>query len=388
MTTDEVGPIEGWRDRWSGSPAGVVVLDIGEQPPSDLFPLPTDPLPDPRHRLRMVLGTTTGLLQLEHDPTTPEEIVGVEPAALVRQAEVCVANAVTAGLIRRGSRVIHYPSPHGGSWHRQLEPFGLTEVETGHAELVVDVHGMMHAADQKQAFRERRDRLTADGVLLFLIHNASAMVREGMWNALKSGHFAYYTTPSLVRMGNEIGLTAIGAWSYSLYHHGTTMLAFARADGPLGNTQAMAVTELVRKETGLGVLQPTRLRSALQTAFARSANSLRAYLDSAEVRGLTLAGYGAASRTGALLTSAGVTVEDLAMIADASPAKHGRTMPVSRIPIVAPQDLAETRPDRVLLFISDLLPEVRAALPEIEASGGRWVVADPVPTEVQPVRPR
>ncbi|MGC0250079.1 class I SAM-dependent methyltransferase [Pseudactinotalea sp. Z1748] len=388
MTTGDAEPAEGWRDRWSGSPEGVVVLDIGEQPPSDLFPWPTDPLPDPRYPLRMVLGSTSGLLQLEHDPTTPEEMVGVEPAALVRQAEMCVADAVTAGLIRPGTRVIHYPSPHGGSWHRQLEPFGLTDVQTGDADLIVDVHGMMHAPDQKRAFLERRDRLTDGGVLLFMIHNASAMVREGMWNTLKSGHFAYYTTPSLVRMGHEIGLTAIGAWSYSLYHHGTTMLAFAKADGPLGNARATSVTELVRKETELGVLQPARLRSALHTAFTHSANTLRAYLDSAKVDGLTLAGYGAASRTAALLTSAGVTVEDLAMIADASPAKHGRTMPVSRIPIIAPHDLAETRPDRVLLFISDLLPEVRAALPEIEASGGRWVIVDPVPTDVQPDRPR
>lgn len=37
------------------------------------------------------------------------------------------------------------------------------------------------------------------------------------------------------------------------------------------------------------------------------------------------------------------------------------------------------RPDRVLLFVPDLLPEVRAAYPEIERNGGLWVVMDPAP---------
>jgi len=113
-------------------------------------------------------------------------------------------------------------------------------------------------------------------------------------------------------------------------------------------------------------------------------SAIRSYLDEAHAAGLTVAGYGAASRTAALLTSADVTPQDVVLIADASPAKHGRTMPGTRIPIGSPSDLVAARPDRVLLFISDLLPEVRKAMPEVEASGGKWVVVDPVPREIAP----
>jgi hypothetical protein len=34
----------------------------------------------------------------------------------------------------------------------------------------------------------------------------------------------------------------------------------------------------------------------------------------------------------------------------------------------------------VLLFVPDLLEEVRAAYPQVEESGGRWVVADALTT--------
>jgi hypothetical protein len=383
-TANSTTPVSQWRDRWSGDTDGVVVLDLGEQPASDLFPHPTDPTPDPRYSLRMVFSPASGLLQLEDDPTTPEEVMGVEPAALVRQAELCVADADAAGFIVPGSRVYHYPSPHGGSWNKQLAPFDLIEVFEGEAELIVDVHGMMHAADQKAAFLERLGHLSADGVVLFMIHNAAAIVRGGMWNALKNGHFAYYTVPAFVKMGEEIGLVAIGAWSYALYNNGTTMLAFAKKGSKWGDEHAASVTSLVESETAEGVLNPDRIIAALNTALVTSVTAIRVYLDDAKARGLTVAGYGAASRTAALLTSANVTTEDVVMIADASTPKHGRTMPGTRIPIVSPDDLIAAKPDRVLLFISDLLPEVRKAMPGVEAHGGKWVIVDPVPTEIEP----
>ncbi|GAA0335903.1 transferase [Micropruina glycogenica] len=374
-------PISQWRDRWSGEPGGVVVLDLGEQPPSDLFPIPGDPLPDPAYSTRMVLSSVSGLLQLEDDPTSPEEPIGIEPAALVRQAELCVDDAEAAGFVIPGTRVLEYPSPHGGSWAKQLARRAMVEVTAGEADLLVDVHGMMHDADQHAAFTERLDHMGPDSVLLMMIHNATSIVRNGMWNALKNGHFAYYTTPSLVGMANEIGLVGVGAWEYPLYGNGTTMLAFAR-QGSRWGSEADAVTALIAKELSEGATDAQWV-SSLNRSLTESVAAIRAYLDDAASRSLTVGGYGAASRTSALLCCAEVTVDEVMMIADAAPGKHGRAMPRNRIPIVSPADLIAARPDRVLLFVPDLLPEVRTAYPQIEANGGRWVVMDPTPREIQ-----
>jgi hypothetical protein len=40
---------------------------------------------------------------------------------------------------------------------------------------------------------------------------------------------------------------------------------------------------------------------------------------------------------------------------------------------VSPAELAASRPDAVAVFVPDLMAEVRAAYPEVEAAGGRWV---------------
>jgi hypothetical protein len=370
-----------WSCRWCGSQSGVRVLDAGLQPPSDLHPKPSDPMPDPEFPLVMVMCLDCRLVQLESDPTTPEEPRGLEPRALVEQAEAAVDQAQAQGYLRPGIRVLEYPSPHGGSWVEQLEHRSLIEVSQGPAELLVDIFGMMHESDQRAAFIKRSSQMSPDAILLMQFHTMAAIVRSGFWNALRHGHFAYYSTPVLVRMAAELGLTALSAWEYPLYG-GTILLAFAR-EGSRWGTQAENVTQLIDREIAEGVLQPPAVAS-LNKALAGSAAALGSYLADTRSRSKTVAGYSAASRTSALLQRGQVSVQDLVAIADASPALHGRAMPGSRIPIVSPAELVERRPDKVLLFVPDLLEEVRRALPEIELGGGRWIVLDPMPREIAP----
>jgi hypothetical protein len=370
-----------WSCRWCGSHSGVRVLDAGLQPPSDLHPKPSDPKPDPEFPLVMVMCIDCRLVQLESDPTTPEEPRRLEPRALVEQAEAAVDQAEAEGYLRPGIRVLEYPSPHGGSWVGQLERRSLIEVSQGPAELLVDIFGMMHEPDQRAALTKRLSQMSADAILLMQFHTVAAIVRSGFWNALRHGHFAYYSTPVLVGMAAELGLTALSAWEYPLYG-GTILLALAKKGSRWGGP-AENVTRLVDKEIAEGVLEPTAVAS-LDESLANSAAALGTYLADARSRSETVAGYSAASRTSALLQIGHVSAQDLVAIADAAPGLHGRTMAGSRIPIVSPAELVQRRPDKVLLFVPDLLDEVRRALPEIELRGGRWVVLDPMPREVAP----
>jgi hypothetical protein len=75
----------------------------------------------------------------------------------------------------------------------------------------------------------------------------------------------------------------------------------------------------------------------------------------------------------ALLCQAEADRTLLPVVIDASPAKEGLRMPGTDIPVAGTAELAARRPDSVLLFVPDLLAEVREAFPEVETAGGRWV---------------
>jgi C-methyltransferase C-terminal domain/Putative zinc binding domain len=357
--------------------AGDMVLDLGGQPACDYFPKYGEPGPDPVYPLQMWLCSSCGLAQLLTDPTVPEEPKGAEPAALVAQAEDAVRRVAAAGLLPANGRVAEYGSPHGGSWLGLLADRGLSAVDgTEEADVILDCFGMMHAADQAAALSERAARLAPGGVLLLQYHSLDTIVRLGQWNALRHGHYAYYSTTALVAMLAAVGMSPRTSWSFDLYG-GTVLLAAYRdkEDGPAGLTGPDdTIGALLAAERRTGVTRPAALHS-LQTDVTVSAGTLHDWLTAMRDAGKTVLGYSAASRAVALLRMAGVDRDLLPAVADASRAKHGLRMPGTAIPVISPAELTAEPPDAVVVFVPDLMTEVRETYPEIEASGGVWVDA-------------
>jgi C-methyltransferase C-terminal domain len=133
-----------------------------------------------------------------------------------------------------------------------------------------------------------------------------------------------------------------------------------------------AVRLLLEQEVSTGVRDPSVLRGLQRDARMR-AERLHGWLVEQRSAGRDVLGYGAASRAVALLNQAKVDCSLLPAVVDASPAKYGLRMPGTDIPIVSPAELAAKRPDAVVVFVPDLMAEVRSTFPEVEAAGGRWV---------------
>ncbi|MCW2930530.1 MAG: hypothetical protein JWM19_1492 [Actinomycetia bacterium] len=362
--------------RACGGASGELVLDLGEQPACDFFPLEDAPGPDPVYSLQMWLCASCGLAQLASDATVPEEPKGVEPAALVAQAADAVRRVAGVGLLPHGASVAEYGSPHGGSWLGLLADRGLIPVADGaQADVIVDCFGMMHAADQVAAIADRASRVAACGVLLLQYHSLDAIIRTGQWNALRHGHFAYYSTTALSQLLASVGFSPRMAWQFDLY--GGTVLLAARRDSDGDGGSDGSVRGVLAAEGRSGVRDPAILRGLQRDARVR-ARALHDWLAAKKAAGATVLGYGAASRAVALLHLADVDRGLLDGVADASPAKQGLRMPGTRIPVISPAELIGRRPDAVLVFVSDLIGEVRAGYPEIEAAGGQWVDADQV----------
>lgn len=355
--------------RFCSSVSGEIVLDLGSRPSAELFPKNGDPGPDPTFPLRMWLCADCGLAQLADLADVPEEPTGDEPAALLAQRRDAVAQLAGLGVLPEGGTVKEFPSPHGGTWLDLLAGHGLPAAgpSDATADVVVDgCFGIMHEHDQLAAFEERATALRPGGVLVLQFHSLDAVVRGVQWNALRLGHYAYYSTPAVIGMLARVGLRATTAHRFPLYG-GTVMLTASR-DGTVDEASIDAVRT---PELATGVLRP-EVVARLQESVHRTATALRRMLEHQRSLGRRVYGYSAASRAVSLLCLAGVDADLLAGVADASPTKQGRRMPGTDVPIISPADLVAAAPDVVLVFVSDLLEEVRAALPEIEATGGRW----------------
>lgn len=341
------------------------VLDLGAVPAADHFPCADTPptAAEAVHPLAMAVCDACGLAQLADDDTETAEPRGVEPQALKDQAAEAISRVSAAGWLPGGT-VREFGSPHGGSWLPLLTERGY-EGSEGPADVVLDCFGIMHEPDQQAAFARRAATTAPGGVLLVQFHTLAAIVAGGQWNALRHGHFAYYSMPAMVAQLARVGMRAIDAWTFDLYG-GTVLVAAVHGSGEPGP----AVAELLHAEAAMA---DPAIIATLQDAAETQTVALRCRLETERRAGRRVYAYGAASRAVALFCRAGVDASLIAGVADASSAKQGRRMPGTDIPIISPQDLVAADPDTVLLTLPDLLPEVSRRWPELD---GRWLVDD------------
>lgn len=343
------------------------ILDLGTVPAADHFPKIAAAVSpeESRHPLSMDLCLRCGLAQLADDDTVADEPRGVEPQALRDQAREALSLADAAGWLR-GTTVIEFGSPHGGTWLPLLAQRGFTALpEAGDtpADVVLDCFGIMHSPDQQAAFAQRARMLAPEGVLLLQYHSIATIIRDRQWNALRHGHFAYYSLTALLPLLESVGLHVHTAWDFGLYG-GTQMIAASRG---LRRPDA-AVRRTLAAESALGVTDPAAYLG-LQEAADGQLTRLRTWLATERAAGRRVLAYGAASRAVALFSRAGLDATLLPAVADASPAKQGRRMPGTDIPIVSPDELISATPDLVFLTLPDLLPEVEHRYPQL---AGRW----------------
>jgi len=353
-----------------GAPGGAedVALDLGLQPSMRHYPLPSDPLPDPTHPLAMWVCASCGLAQLQFDDTNQPEVPVPELAAAVQQERQAVADL--ADLLTGRATVHEFASPHGGCGIAPYVAQGLVAAE-GPADVVIDTFGIMHEADQAAAFAERAAATAPDGMLVFTIQPVGDIVANGQWSALRHGHVAYYSITSLRNALARVGFVPIRLRRYDLYG-GTAVVVAQRTGEP-----DAALREAYASEAAAGLTTPDGF-AALRDSVDTSIDRLRTYLEGHAARDTRLYGYGAPSRAIALLAGVGDATRVFTAIADAAPAKQGRCLPVSRIPVISPDELVAADPDEVLLLLSDLRDEVLAAFPSL---AGRLVSELPDPLE-------
>jgi hypothetical protein len=90
-----------------------------------------------------------------------------------------------------------------------------------------------------------------------------------------------------------------------------------------------------------------------------------------------VAAYGAAAQGNTLLNYAGIRPDLLSFVGGRTPAKQGKYLPGSRIPIVPEAHLSEARPDYVVILPWNLRDEVTRQLDYVRAWNAEFVTAVP-----------
>jgi hypothetical protein len=216
--------------------------------------------------------------------------------------------------------------------------------------------------------------LKPTGVATFEFPHLMRLILENQFDTIYHEHFSYLSLTSVRRIFEQNGLSIFDV--EELPTHGGSLRVFAQRMDSLTKIVSNRVTELLDRERAVGMTTP-EFYAGFQAKADRVKNEFVAFLVEARRSGKRVAAYGAAAKGNTLLNYAGVHSDLLSYVVDRNPAKQGKRLPGSGIPIVAESRLRDERPDYVVILPWNLREEVVEQLDYIREWGGRFAVAVP-----------
>jgi SAM-dependent methyltransferase len=216
--------------------------------------------------------------------------------------------------------------------------------------------------------------LKPQGVATFEFPHLLRMVEDSQFDTAYHEHYSYLSLTAVEQIfaANGLGVFDVEQWPT----HGGSLRVFAqrRDTGTQPATDAVRNMLALERETGL-CGEP--FYADFQGHAEHIKNELLRFLLDARSQKLSVAAYGAAAKGNTLLNFAGVRSDLLPYVVDRNPAKQGKYLPGSRIPIVGEDHLRASRPDLVLLLPWNLQAELVDQLRYIREWNGRFVLAAP-----------
>ncbi len=292
---------------------------------------------------------------LQHFKAMGVPVLGVEPTA--NTAEVAIGE--------RGvpTEVAFFNDATG----RALKARGVA------ADLMAANNVLAHVPDIGDFVAGFQHVLKPQGVLTFEFPHLLNLIEQVQFDTIYHEHFSYLSLLAVEKVLRAKGLRPFDV--ERLATHGGSLRLFCAHEAS-DHQETQALRDLRAEESAAGLDKPSGYEGfAARVEAVR--DSFLAFLAKATAQGKTVAAYGAAAKGATFLNYAGVTAADIVAAFDANPHKQGRFLPGAHVPIYAPAEIAQIRPDYVVILPWNLKDEIMGQLAYIKDWGGQFVIASP-----------
>lgn len=244
----------------------------------------------------------------------------------------------------------------------------------GTADLVAAINVFAHVPYPREVLRGVRHLLSDCGIFSVEFPHLVSLIQQVEFDTIYHEHFSYFSFTTVVEMMKACGLTVIDV--AELPTHGGSLRVLAMRDDCPSLEVRSTVDQLAMQEATAGVMSKNFYADFRAKAFQMKDDFIEFLLRQKSL-GRTVAGYGAAAKGNTLLNFAGIKKDLITVVADRNPAKVGKYLPGSRIPVVSESELSKLRPDFVVILPWNLKSEIEEQLYYVREWGGRLVTAVP-----------
>ena len=216
--------------------------------------------------------------------------------------------------------------------------------------------------------------LQPTGVATFEFPHLVNLIKSNQFDTIYHEHYSYLSLTAAQHIFAKEGLQIFDV--EELPTHGGSLRVFAQRQATGTQTVTPAVAQILAAEKTAGVTDVAFYRG-LQSRATVIKNELLEFLLKAHHAKQSVVAYGAAAKGNTLLNFAGVRPDLITFVVDKNPAKQGKLLPGSRIPIVDEAALRQARPAFILILPWNLKSEIMSQLAYAREWGAQFVTAIP-----------
>ena len=215
--------------------------------------------------------------------------------------------------------------------------------------------------------------LKPDGVVTLEFPHLMRMVELNQFDTVYHEHYSYLSLAIVCKIFEQANLRVFDV--EELGTHGGSLRVFGCLDNANHLTNDRVQSVLCREtRRGMGTIA---YYEQFQEKATEIKNSLLRFLLKVKKDRKSVAAYGAAAKGNTILNFAGIKTDLLPVVYDAAPAKQGKFLPGSHIPILSPEELKRNCPDYLLILPWNISSEIRTKLKDLANNGLKFVTLVP-----------
>ena len=242
------------------------------------------------------------------------------------------------------------------------------------ADLIVSNNVLAHVPDINDFVKGVSILLKPNGVATFEFPHLLNLVQLSQFDTIYHEHYSYLSLTAVQTIFDANGLSVFDVEELST--HGGSLRVYAQRSELGKHKTSAAVISLQEKENKLG-MDDINFYHGFQNKIEQVKIDFLSFLLEAKRYGKQVVGYGAAAKGNTIMNFGGIRQDLISYVVDKNPAKKGKYMPGSRVPIVDIDHLLLTKPDYVVIFPWNLKNEVIQQLEFIQDWGGKFIISIP-----------
>ena len=199
------------------------------------------------------------------------------------------------------------------------------------------------------------------------------LIKNGQFDHIYHEHFSYFSLTTIKQILKKFKLEIIDVEELNV--HGGSLRLYIKKIGQT-KKESKNVKKLLKKEKEFGITKKETYRN-FQNQILEKKISIWKFFSAAKKENKKIACYGAPAKGNTMLNYCQIGKDFINFTVDKNPAKQGKLLPGTHIPIFNLKKINEFKPDYLVILPWNLKEEIVEEMKYIRKWGGKFVVLSP-----------